>query len=140
MDLFLRFPSVAPRSSRASSHTPSCPCCRRRFADLRRPRSRDWGSLGFRSDFAQPEQDRTLVRGSGDLSFHPASFSRESSEMDVAGVLALRRSFLTATWTSGDVVTRANPDAHFVCAGVGACGNCLVLTRASLRQQHGLGG
>ena len=57
--------------------------------------------------------------------------------MDVAGVLALRRSILTATWASGDVVTRANPDAHFVCAGVGACGNCLVLTRASLRQQHG---
>ena len=58
--------------------------------------------------------------------------------MDVAGVLALRRSILTATWASGDVVTRANPDAHFVCAGVGACGNCLVLTRASfkLRQQH----
>ena len=70
MDLFLRVPRVAPRSSRASSHTPSCPCCRRRFADLRPPRSRDWGSLGFRSDFAQPEQDRTLVRGSGDLSFH----------------------------------------------------------------------
>ena len=57
--------------------------------------------------------------------------------MDVVGFFALRRSFLTATWTSGDVVTRANPDAHFVCAGVGACGNCLVLTRASLRQQHG---
>ena len=57
--------------------------------------------------------------------------------MDVAGVFALRRSFLTATWTSGDVATRAGPDAHSVRVGVGACGNCLVLTHASLRQQHG---